>query len=173
MKTTDPQEELLTQVDDQNNVLGPIKRSDAHKNGNYYRTIFVLVRDQDNRILFQKRSATKDLYPNCWDLSVGGHVDYGDSYEETAIRELQEELGLSATIDDLVFLKEVLVTLPDSHEFFHVFEYNLKSGQEIKLDQTEVSEVAWKTEQEVKDSMSQNPNEWYPRPTQVFTSIYP
>ena len=75
VETTDPQDELLTQVDGKNKVTGSIPRGEAHKTpGVYYRTIYVLVMNDKDEVLIHRRSATKDLYPNCWDLSVGGHV---------------------------------------------------------------------------------------------------
>ncbi|MCL5090970.1 MAG: hypothetical protein M1514_03100 [Patescibacteria group bacterium] len=71
VKTTDPQGELLTQVDGHNQVVGEISRKAAHKTpGVFYRTIYVLVFNEKGEVLLQKRSPTKDLYPDCWDLSV-------------------------------------------------------------------------------------------------------
>src|SRR4030042_2516072 len=102
-KTTDPQGELLIQVDEHNNVIGSISRGEAHeKQGVFYRTIYVLVKDENDKVLTQQRSATKDLYPNCWDLSVGGHVNFGKTFEETAVRELDEEIGLDLKKEDLI-----------------------------------------------------------------------
>ena len=130
--TTDPQGELLIQVDENNIVIGSIQRGLAHESsGIFYRTIYVLVINGNDEVLIHKRSETKDLYPNCWDLSVGGHVNYQDSYEETAARELREELGLEVFEEDLLSKGEVLVKLPNSGEFFNVYEYHLKSGDKI------------------------------------------
>src|SRR6185437_16639970 len=36
----------------------------------------------------------KDRQPGVWDSSCSGHVDSGETYDETAVRELQEEIGL-------------------------------------------------------------------------------
>jgi isopentenyldiphosphate isomerase len=170
---TDPQEELLTQVDQKNNVIGGIKRGVAHSSKNtYYRTIFVLVKNERDEILIQKRSPTKDLYPNCWDLSVGGHVIYGDTYEETALRELEEELGIKADLMDLVEKGEVLVLLPSSNEYFHVFEYKLKKTDSIKLAIEEVVETRWLGLKDLKQSMIDKNSNWYPRPLQIVKAIY-
>lgn len=169
--TTDPQDEQLTQVDKHNEVIGPIKRGIAHTSNVYYRTIYVIVKNSHGQILLQKRSPTKDLYPNSWDLSVGGHVNFGDSYINTAMRELREELGLSARPQDLAFLKEILVTLPSSHEFFHVFEYKLKKDDQIKLQAQEVSDTRWMTFPEIKQSLKEKPSEWYTRPMQIIQSL--
>ncbi len=172
-KTTDPQEELLTEVDKDNHILGSISRKVAHKSPDkIYRTIFILVKNNKGKILFQKRSATKDLYPNCWDLSVGGHVNFGKSYNKTAVRELGEELGISAQEEELKFVGQVLVKLPESNEFFHVFEYILKKDDQINTAKDEISETKWMTIDEVKESMKEKTLKWYERPIQIIEALY-
>ncbi len=174
MNTTDSQSELLTEVDNRNQVIGPITRSLAHHGGGkFYRTIYILAKDHTGKILIQKRSASKDLYPNCMDLSVGGHVNFGESYLEAAVRELKEELGIIAPPSNLKFIKEVLVTLPTSNEFFKVFEYSLKPTDHLNLSTEEISSISWMTDTEIRQSIQSDPQNWYPRPIQVFASIYP
>lgn len=172
-ETTDPQDELLTQVDEHNRVIGSINRKAAHETpGVYYRTIYVLVINDKGEVLIQRRSVTKDLYPNCWDLSVGGHVNFGKSYEETASRELEEELRLKNTEKDLTYKGEVLVRLPMSGEFFHVYEYRLKSGESVTASTEEVSKTDWMTMEAIKASMATRSLQWYPRPEQVIAALY-
>jgi len=171
--TTDAQSELITEVDKNNKVIGSISRGVAHNSPDkIYRTVFVVVKDKDNKILLQKRSSTKDLYPECWDLSVGGHVDYGKSYLETAIRELAEELGIVAFENDLKLIGEVLVNLPESNEFFQVFEYYLKPNDTIKIETEEVDKTTWMTIDQIKESMKKERYRWYPRPLQVVAALY-
>jgi len=171
--TTDPQNESLIEVDSDNKVIGPIPRGIAHKSPEkYYRTIFIIVKDEKDKVLLQKRSSSKDLYPNCWDLSVGGHVNYGETYTEAAIKELREELGIVTNVKGLRFIGEVLVRLPSSNEFFHVFEYELKSVDEITLNADEVDSTMWMSIEQVKESMQQQELKWYPRPLQVIEALY-
>lgn len=173
IKTTDPQEELLTQVDENNKIIGPIGRKLAHETpGICYRTVYVLVKNAKDEYLFQKRSPTKDLYPNCWDLSVGGHVDWGDSYIDTAAREINEELGIEVKEEELVFRGELKVILPKNSEFFDVFEYTLKSDQQIKLAKDEITDIKWMTIKEAKDSIKNKSLKWYARPEQILGNLY-
>jgi isopentenyl-diphosphate Delta-isomerase len=172
-KTTDPQEELLVQVDEENNIIGSIARRDAHQTaGVFYRTIFVLIKNSDGEVLLQRRSPTKDLYPNCWDLSVGGHVNYGKTYLETAAREVSEEMGINIDETELTFKGEVLVNLPKSGEYFHVFEYQIKPGEKIEAAQEEVSDTKWMKIEDIKQSMADKTLSWYPRPEQVIAALY-
>ena len=52
--------------------------------------------DGNNRVLLQKRT-DKD----CWSFP-GGVMDLGESFEETAVREVREETGLDVTVQELV-----------------------------------------------------------------------
>jgi isopentenyldiphosphate isomerase len=173
ISTTDPQDELLTEVDKNNIVIGSIKRKLAHNNPDiFYRTIYVIVKNEEDKVLIQKRSKTKDLYPNCWDLSVGGHVNFGDGYVKTAVRELDEELHLKVFEKDLNFLGEVLVKLPKSNEYFHVFGYSLKNNHKINTKKEEIENIKYMTIEEIKQSMKSKSLKWYPRPIQIIEALF-
>jgi isopentenyldiphosphate isomerase len=103
---TDPAE-LLTRVsEDDSVVLGPVERRLVHGRPDLiHRSAHVLIlHPADGTLLLQLRAATKDTHPGKWDTSVGGHVAFGQSYEEAAIREAKEELGVDLARDSLEFL---------------------------------------------------------------------
>jgi len=52
----------------------------------------------------QLRAKNKKLFPNKWDVSVGGHISAGEEPLTTAVRETKEELGLEISREDLVFV---------------------------------------------------------------------
>ncbi len=62
--------------------------------GLIHRACYILVFNEQGQLFLQKRTDTKDLYPSCWDIAAGGVVLAGESYELSAERELQEELGV-------------------------------------------------------------------------------
>jgi len=62
--------------------------------------------------------------------------------------------------------------LPNSNEFFHVYKYTLKNSDTLKLESKEVSDIKWQPLLNVMESIKQNHDQWYTRPTQVLTSIY-
>ena len=51
---------------------------------------------QAGRILLGRRADTREFYPNVWDV-FGGHMEAGEEREQTLVRELQEELGITPT----------------------------------------------------------------------------
>ena len=75
-----------------------ISKKEAHKRGVWHGSIHVLIVNQEKtKTLLQKRSAEKDLYPNMWDISVGGHISAGEDDLTSATRELKEELSIDAS----------------------------------------------------------------------------
>ena len=98
--------EYLDVVDDLGNPTGQVvERSIAHQKGIQHRTSHVwLIREKEGKleILLQKRSLNKDSFPGCYDISSAGHIPAGFDYKESAIRELEEELGVQAEADDLI-----------------------------------------------------------------------
>ena len=99
--------EILDVVDKWGNPTGEtVDREKAHEEGIMHRTSHVwLVREKQGKIqiLLQKRSETKESFPGCYDISSAGHIPAGMNFAESAIRELQEELGISASEQELIF----------------------------------------------------------------------
>lgn len=88
-------------------ITGEIKeRSLVHQDGDLHGTVHVWVvrkKETGYDVLLQKRSATKDSFPGCYDISSAGHVEAGFDYKESALRELKEELGITAKEEELVY----------------------------------------------------------------------
>ncbi|MFC5647387.1 NUDIX hydrolase [Kitasatospora cinereorecta] len=92
---TNPVEELLDVVDAQDRVIGTATRPEVYRDGLIHRCVFILVRDPQGRIFTHRRSDTKLFAPSAYDCFVGGVVASGESYAEAAVREAEEELGVS------------------------------------------------------------------------------
>jgi len=76
-----------------------------HKKGLLHREIHVWFYTPKGEIVFQKRASDKDTFPGLLDATVGGHVEIGDSYIKTAIKETQEETGIKLKENDFEFLR--------------------------------------------------------------------
>ncbi|OGI17971.1 MAG: hypothetical protein A3J63_00765 [Candidatus Moranbacteria bacterium RIFCSPHIGHO2_02_FULL_40_12b] len=94
----------LNIVDENDNIIGKDTRENIHKNGLLHREIHVWIYNKNGGILFQKRAKTKDTYLDLLDASVGGHVEIGDDYLKTAVKELEEETGIEAEAKDLIYI---------------------------------------------------------------------
>lgn len=85
---------MLEIVDENDTVIGIRSREEIHILGLRHREIHVWLVTPKNEIVFQHRSPAKDTFPDLLDASVGGHVEVGQTYEQAAIVEAQEEAGL-------------------------------------------------------------------------------
>ncbi|MTI13881.1 NUDIX hydrolase YfcD [Sansalvadorimonas verongulae] len=92
---TTSSEEQVVIVDDENNVIGSASRSEMRAGRMCHRAVFVYVTTSDGELLIQERTMSKDVWPGAYDLAAGGVVDAGESYDEAAVRELEEEMGIS------------------------------------------------------------------------------
>ena len=99
--------EYLDICDEDGQPTGEIvPRSIAHRDGILHRTAHVwIVRENEGRIqiLLQKRSMEKESFPGLYDTSSAGHIPSGSEPLPSALRELNEELGVAAGPGDLAF----------------------------------------------------------------------
>lgn len=133
------------------------ERTLVHESGGLHRTSHVwIVRPAKTgsffELLLQKRSACKDSYPGCYDISAAGHVPAGCGYLDTALRELEEELGVKARPEDL---QQAFLHLGYAEAEFcgkpfknaeasmvYLYFQPVRLG-ELKLQETEVEEACW------------------------------
>lgn len=94
-------DEVFDVVDEEDRVIGSDTRSSVHVNNLRHRAVHMLVFNTAGEIFLQKRSIWKDRNPGLWDSSAAGHVDSGETYQQTAERELQEELGIQAPLEQI------------------------------------------------------------------------
>jgi len=98
-------DEYFYVVDEDDNVIGKATRSECHRRGLIHRSVYIIVMNDKGEVFLQKRSMKKDLYPGCYACSATGHVEYGESYEEAARRELKEELGIESPLKKICKFK--------------------------------------------------------------------
>lgn len=98
----DNPDELFDLVDEQDTVIGVVRRGDAHRDKSLiHRSVQILVIDRAGRALLQLRSVHKDLFPGYYCASASGHVASGETYDDTARREIIEELGVAPPLRGL------------------------------------------------------------------------
>jgi isopentenyldiphosphate isomerase len=87
-------EEIVTIVDQNNQVVGAEPRSKMRAEGLPHRANYILVFNSEGELFLQERTMNKDIYPGYHDVATGGVVLAGESYDASALRELEEELGI-------------------------------------------------------------------------------
>ena len=160
-------DEILDIVDENDRIVGQARRGDAYAQGLRHRCAFVLARDPRGRVFVHRRTATKSVFPSLYDMFVGGVVGAGESYDDAALREAQEELGVTG--------------LPRP-SFLFKFLYDDGAGRtwwsavyEVRCEgpvAPQVEEVSWHgflTEAEVEERLGEW--EWVPDGLAAYTRL--
>lgn len=162
--------EIFDIVDEYGNPTGgTIERGHAHKEGVRHRTAHIWIAREVNgrwQVLLQKRAQTKDSFPGRYDTSSAGHIQAGDEPLESAIRELQEELGITATSEELKYAgtfnikyeKEFHDKLFKDNEIAFVYVYLSKIDiDDIRVQEEELECVEWfDLEETYKECLAHN-----------------
>ena len=130
--------ELLAVVNENDQIINTLPRNEIHVSGLRHRAVHILVFNQQGQLFLQKRSMNKDLNKRLWDTSAAGHVDAGEDYTPSAIREADEELGINIenTIQPLFKLSP---TKQLGMEFIQVYQC-VNNGPSL----TETFKVIWR-----------------------------
>ena len=155
--------EYLDICDEDGQPTGQIvPRSIAHRDGILHRTAHVwIVRENEGRIqiLLQKRSMEKESFPGLYDTSSAGHIPSGSEPLPSALRELNEELGVAAEPGDLAFAGKFRIKYEKEfhgkpfrdNEVTWVYVYREPVDiSSLTLQESEVDEVRWFDPEEVR-----------------------
>lgn len=139
--------EIIDLVNENDEVIGEVLKVKANQDPSLiHREIAIILFDDKNRVLFQKRSMKKVVNPGLWAISAAGHIPKGMSIEDAAHMELTEELGIDTP---LIFIEKELHKMPHETHFIYWFigKYN---GGEITLEEDEVDEAKFMTREELE-----------------------
>jgi isopentenyldiphosphate isomerase len=94
-------DELVEEVDEDGTVLRVVTRAQMRAELLRHRCTYVGVVDSQGRLLVHQRSADKEVFPSYWDVCAGGVCTAGESWDDSARRELAEELGITSPLEAL------------------------------------------------------------------------
>jgi 8-oxo-dGTP diphosphatase len=101
---------------------------------------------QADRILLGRRTPDRAFYPNVWDV-FGGHMEPGEERDQTLVRELQEELGITPT--KWMELETITESVPENNDSpaydLIVYFYCVPSwlGTPVNLQPHEHTTIQW------------------------------
>jgi 16S rRNA (adenine1518-N6/adenine1519-N6)-dimethyltransferase len=149
--------ERLLVVDKNDRILRDASRSEVHGNNLRHRAVHILIFNSTGEVYLQQRSRWKDRHPLKWDSSAAGHVTAAESYNETAQRELKEELGIS------VSLKKVgKLSASERTDYEFVWLYRGKVAGNLLPNRTEIEIGAFFPEQVVDGWVTARPEDFAP-----------
>ena len=143
--------ELVDLYDENRLPLGKTgERSAGRAPGEYRTVVHVCVFDRRGRLLIQQRTPEKFIWPNLWDLSVGGGVDAGETSRQGAEREFREELGWPLDLGGL--RPSVTVNFGGGFDDFFLIQMDL-ALEDLTLQKEEVRAVRWASLEEILDML--------------------
>lgn len=86
--------ELVDVIDDDGQTIGVVTRAEMRARRLPHRCTYILVFNSHGELFTHLRTATKDVFPSHWDVTIGGVLATGESFDDCARREAREELGI-------------------------------------------------------------------------------
>ncbi len=99
-------------------------------------------------MLIQQRQPFKDGWANMWDITVGGGATVGDTSQQAAMRELEEEIGLKLDLSNT--RPHLTVNFDEGFDDIYLVEAEVDLD-ELTLQPSEVQAVQWADEATILD----------------------
>ncbi len=116
-------DEYLDLVDENDQVINKKKRSEIYEeNLSNFRVVNAFIINSKGELWLPRRTAEKKLFPLCLDMSIGGHVESGESYKNALYREAKEELNIDLTPLQIHFLGHLSPTIHHVSSFMNVYK---------------------------------------------------
>jgi 16S rRNA (adenine1518-N6/adenine1519-N6)-dimethyltransferase len=144
-------------VDKNDKILRDASRSEVHANNLRHRAVHILIFNPAGEVYLQQRSRWKDRHPLKWDSSAAGHVGAAESYDETAQRELKEELGITVRLEKISKLPASERT---DQEF--VWLYQGEVAGDLSPNRTEIETGAFFPETVIDGWVAARPEDFAP-----------
>jgi isopentenyl-diphosphate Delta-isomerase len=154
------EEELVILVDEQDNQIGLMPKTEAHKKALLHRAISVFIFNSNGEWLLQRRALTKYHSSGLWTNTCCTHPMPGETNMDAANRRLRQEMGMQCPLKELFSFtyKEALDNELTEHEFDHVFIGITDSIPQINPN--EVTEFNYINYSELILDIQKNPNHY-------------
>lgn len=134
--------EYVDLVDENDNVIGKKNRLELDaENVSNFRVINVFIVNSKGEIWVPRRTAKKRTYPLCLDMSMGGHVISGETYEDALKREMKEELNIDVDKMPIKTLGYLTPQKDGASSFMKVYE--IKMDETPDYNKEDFSEFFW------------------------------
>ncbi len=135
--------EYVDVVDANNNIITQAPKDSVHAKNLLHRSSHILIAYK-NTIFLQLRSKHKQQFPNQWDTSVAGHLIAGENYYQCAVRETQEEIGL--TLTSLIEIDDIPASEHTGFEFIKLYLADFSTELDfpkLSLEPSEITTGGW------------------------------
>jgi isopentenyl-diphosphate delta-isomerase len=160
--TRDEEEQVIC-VDRYDRTRGSAGKLEVHRRGQLHRAFSILVFNERQELLLQRRADCKYHFAGLWSNTCCGHPRPGEGTEAAARRRLREELGFTAPLAEhkqLIYRARDPVSGLIEHEYLHVFQGTF-SGAPVPSPE-EVGAWGWISISEVRGSLAERPDTFTP-----------
>lgn len=148
--------EIFDVVDENDQVLRQETRDVVHREDLLHRAVHMFVFNKRKELFLQKRSRLKDVHPSVWDSSAAGHLNAGEDYESTAVRELEEELGIkNAEVQEIA-----IIAACENTGWEHVRLYVARHDGAMRFPCSEVESGEWFPMEEIRSWIKMRPQDF-------------
>ncbi|AXG71441.1 isopentenyl-diphosphate Delta-isomerase [Kordia sp. SMS9] len=140
--------EQIDILDEHGKPTGEIlPKREVHRHGHFHASTHLWLYTKTGKVVLQLRAAIKPNFPNCWDVSVAGHISAGETALQTAVREAAEELGINVQASDLQQIGQFRIDYQHAEdyrdrEFITIFACEIEDKPlQATLQEEEVADV--------------------------------
>ena len=152
--------EQVILVNEADEPVGLMEKMAAHEQGHLHRAFSVFIFNAHGETLLQQRAFSKYHSGGLWTNTCCSHPRPGESNLDAANRRLQEEMGISAGLEEqfwFIYRAELDKGLTE-HELDHVFTGHFDG--EPKPNPDEVAGWKWMSMEDFQADVEQNPDRY-------------
>lgn len=159
-------DEQLILVDRQDNIIGYDNKKNVHlKKGTLHRAFSIFLFTPSGKLLLQKRSHKKELWPRYWSNSCCSHPRKGETYSHASQRRLMDELGIHRVRLQPVFkfiYSAQYMDLGSENELCNVFVGTLNEDISLEINRNEIESVKWVEHNDIDKLIDTTPDDFTP-----------
>jgi 8-oxo-dGTP diphosphatase len=100
----------------------------------------ILLVDELNRVLLTLRNRPPEA--GCWSI-VGGKLDFLETLEECAAREVREEVGVEVSIQSLLCVTDHCLPQENQHWVSPAYLAKVRAGNAMNCEPEKTADVQW------------------------------
>lgn len=154
--------EEIAIVDFDDNIIGYDEKMKVHKNGILHRAFSVLIFNNKNEMLLQRRALEKYHSPGEWTNTCCSHQRNGETIKEAAIRRVKEELGIECPKLEKKFIFHYKCKFSNElyeNEIDHVFT-GIYNGEVTNFNKDEVCDTKWISYNQLIEWINEKPEDF-------------
>ncbi len=152
--------EYVILVDTEDNPIGKMEKLEAHEKALLHRAFSVFVFNENKELMLQQRALSKYHSPGLWTNTCCSHQRVGETNIEAGKRRLQEEMGFSVELEDVLsfIYKAPFDNGLTEHELDHILIGNYNGNPKPNPD--EVESWKWASIDYIVEDIGQYPEKY-------------